>query len=398
MGNGSQNNKESQLKKLIDRITPYWGKKSYAEIAEMVGSTVEAVRKTGRRNGLAPYKVNVQNISLTPEQQIAKDVKVESITRKEKMTDSKYKIVRDENETLKAMLEAGRVIADANTYVIKSKPSGVSLGATAVAVLSDVHFEETVHSQNVNGLNEYNPEIAKQRLEKFFINVVRLIHITGKDSKIETLVLALLGDLINGQLREEAMENNSMRPMDALLEVWKVIAGGINYLLDNTSVDLVIPCHSGNHARTTKKLHISTESGNSLEYVLYNGLASEFKNNKRVKFIIPSSYHSYLDINGYVTRFHHGHAQKYNGGVGGIYIGVNKAIAQWNKSKHADLDVFGHFHQMRDGGNFVCNGSLIGYNEFANFIKADFEKPKQVFFLVDHKRKEKTVTAPVFLD
>lgn len=394
----SKQRKEGDMKKLIDRITPYWGKKSYVEIADIVGSTAESVRKCGSRNKLKPYRVTSQNQTLTPEQQITKDVKVDSLTKREKMTDSKYKLVREENETLKAMLEASRVISGANAFTIKTVKSGAGSSATAVAIASDWHWEETVHPDNVNGLNEFNTSIARQRAEKFFINSARLVNINSKESKIETLVLALLGDLINGQLREEAMENNSMRPMDALLEVWKVLAGGINYLLENTDVNLVIPCHSGNHARTTKKLHISTESGNSLEYVLYNGLASEFKDNKRVKFIIPSSYHSYLDINGFVVRFHHGHAQKYNGGVGGIYISVNKAIAQWNKSKHADLDVFGHFHQMRDGGNFVCNGSLIGYNEFANFIKADFEKPKQVFFLVDHKRKEKTTTCPIFLD
>jgi hypothetical protein len=126
-------------------------------------------------------------------------------------------------------------------------------------------------------------------------------------------------------------------------------------------------------------------------------LARHFVSEKRVKFIIPTSYHSFLDINGFVIRFSHGHAINYKGGVGGIYISVNKAIAQWNKVEHADLDVFAHFHQMRDGGNFICNGSLIGWNEFANFIKADFEKPRQAFFLVDHKRKEKTVVCPVFL-
>jgi hypothetical protein len=394
-----QSKKEDKMKeKLVDRIAPYWGKMSYAEIANIVGSTAEAVRKTGSKAKFKPYRVNSQNQTLTPEQQIAKDVKVESLSRKEQMTNSKYKLVREDNETLKAMLEAARVIEDANVYTLKSKPSMGGQGATAVAVLSDVHFEETVHSQNVNGLNEYNPEIAKQRLEKFFINVVRLIHITGKDSKIESLVLALLGDLINGQLREEAMENNSMRPMDALLQVWRIIASGINYVLDNTSVNLIIPCHSGNHARTTKKIHISTEAGNSLEYVLYNGLASEFKDNKRVKFMIPTSYHSYLDVHGFIIRFSHGHSIRYAGGVGGIFIPVKKALAQFNKARHADLDVIAHFHQMRDGGDFICNGSLIGWNEFAGFIKADFERPKQVFFLIDHKRKEKTVTCPIFVD
>jgi hypothetical protein len=175
------------------------------------------------------------------------------------------------------------------------------------------------------------------------------------------------------------------------------LSAGIRYLLDNTSLNITIPCHSGNHARTTKKIHVSTEAGNSLEYVLYHNLAYEFKDNKRIKFIIPTSYHSFVEVGGLTIRFHHGHAMKYLGGIGGIYISVNKAIAQWNKVQRADLDVFGHFHQFRIGGNFVCNGSVIGWNEFANFIKADFEKPKQAFFLIDHKRKEMTVTAPIFL-
>jgi hypothetical protein len=69
-----------------------------------------------------------------------------------------------------------------------------------------------------------------------------------------------------------------------------------------------------------------------------------------------------LQIYDVTVRFHHGHSIRYAGGVGGIYIPTNKAIAQWNKGRHADLDVFGHFHQLRDGGNFICNGSLIGYN------------------------------------
>ena len=51
-----------------------------------------------------------------------------------------------------------------------------------------------------------------------------------------------------------------------------------------------------------------------------------------------------------------------------------------------------------DGGNFICNGSLVGYSPFATTIGVNFEKPKQAFFLVDHKRKEKTITCPIWVD
>ena len=89
---------------------------------------------------------------------------------------------------------------------------------------------------------------------------------------------------------------------------------------------------------------------------------------------------------------------KYGGGVGGIYIPVNKAINDWNKTvRDVDLDVFGHFHQYIDAGNFVCNGSLIGYNAYAVAIKASFEPPQQAFFLVNRKYRSKTMATPIFV-
>lgn len=382
--------------KKLETVTKWWGKKSYQEIGEMVGLSADSVRKYGRRNGLPPIKINSQNRSLTTEQEIERDVKVGSLDKRLKNTDTKYREVLKLNQALQTQIDAIKVVGDANSYDIKTKCGG-TLEATAVLVASDWHWAETVNPDNVNGLNEFDTKTAKARAEKFFANAVKLLDIFSVHSQIETLVLALLGDFINGELREEAMQNNGELTMDELLSVQEVLLSGIKYLLENTKVNLVIPCHSGNHGRITKKIHVSTEAGNSLEYVMYHMLARAFKDETRVKFIIPTSYHSYVDVNGFTIRFSHGHAIRYAGGVGGIFIPVKKAVGQWNKARHADLDVIGHFHQMRDGGDFICNGSLIGWNEFANFIKADFEKPKQAFFLVDHKRKEKTVVTPVFL-
>ena len=387
--------KEGHMKK-IETIRKHWGKLPYAEIGKLTGQTADAVRKMGRADGLEPVKVNVQNRTLTPEQEIERDVKVGSLSKRLKGTDSKYQLMLEKNEELQSLVDAIKVVGDANSFTISPRKSESS-EVTAVAVLSDWHFAETVHANNVNGLNEFNPDVARRRAEICFANIVRLTEIFGKDSKLDTLVLALLGDFINGELREEAMQNNAELTMDELLQVYEVLLSGIQHILKNTNLKLVIPCHSGNHGRITHKVHIATEAGNSLEYVMYHMLARQFVGNKRVQFIIPTSYHSFLDIAGYTIRFHHGHALKYGGGIGGIFIPAFKAISQWDKARQANLDVFGHFHQSKDGGKFVCNGSLIGWNEYANFIKADFERPKQTFFLVDHKRKEKTVTTPIFL-
>jgi hypothetical protein len=283
------------------------------------------------------------------------------------------------------------------TYKISPKLPSHSSEATAVLVASDWHVEEKVDSRAVNGVNEYNVDIAKQRGELFFKNGLRLVEIMSKDVTINTIILALLGDFITNDIHEESMETNILPPNEAIILAKKIIASGIDFLLKNSKCELVMVCHSGNHGRTTKKIHVSNEHAHSLEFLMYHALQDRYLNEPRVKFIIPESYHSYIPVYSYVIRFHHGHEVKYGGGVGGIYIPVNKAIAQWNKIRLAHLDVFGHFHQFRDGSSFVSNGSMIGYNAYALSIKADFEKPRQALFLIDKKRG-KTLTAPILFE
>lgn len=151
------------------------------------------------------------------------------------------------------------------------------------------------------------------------------------------------------------------------------------------------------NSRITQKIHNATEVGNSLEGLMYHNMAMCFENEPRVQFVIGEGYHTYLTIYDKLVRFHHGHAIKYKGGVGGVYIPLNSAITQWNKAKFAYLDVLGHWHQQRDGGNFMINGSIIGYSAYSLFIKAEYEEPKQLFFLIDRDRG-KTIVAPILVN
>ncbi len=156
-----------------------------------------------------------------------------------------------------------------------------------------------------------------------------------------------------------------------------------------------VPLISGN---TTEKRRIQSYAENSFEYLLYRTLEAHYASNKRVTFRITEAYHNYLDVYGYVVRFHHGDFMQYGGGVGGITIPVNKAIAQWNQAVRADLDVFGHWHQLSFAKNFISNGSTIGHNQYGVSIKAGFEPPQQAFFLIDKKRKRYTLSCPLFTE
>ncbi len=378
-------------------IRDNYEKMTDTQIANELGVTVNSIRGQRRMMGLIKGQGKQIEI-LKPEESVAQDKVVTRLSNKTKDTDKKYRILLKENERYEK--EMGALLAvheNFDTFKIKATKS-VESEATAFLVASDWHIEEKVDKKTISGLNHYNLEIAKERSGAFFKNGLKLIKIFQKDIHIDTLVLPLLGDFISNHLHDELIEENLLLPTDATIYAQNLLASGIEYLLKDKSIKKIkVPCHSGNHGRTTKDRRNATENGHSLEYMMYCQLANHFRNEPRVEFLIAEGYHSYIDVYGYTVRFHHGHNMRYGGGIGGITIPVNKAIAQWDKLKQADLDVFGHFHQFMDGGKFISNGSMIGYNAFALSIKASYEPPKQAFFLVD-KMHGKSIVTSVFFD
>lgn len=272
--------------------------------------------------------------------------------------------------------------------------------SVAIAVASDWHVEETVNSKTINGLNEFNLKIADERINSFFSNTLKLVQIQKNGTDIDTLVLALIGDFITGYIHEELLESNSLSPTEAVGWAMERLIGGINFLLASGEFkEIIIPTCYGNHSRTTVKRRVSTGYKNSFEWLMYQVMKKIFdaSGEKRVKFQISDSSHNWLTIyEKFPIRFHHGDDIKYQGGVGGITIPVNKAINEWNKSQKAYLDVFGHWHQYFSGSNFVANGSLVGYSAYALSIKAGYEPPQQAFFLIE-KNRGKTINCPIWL-
>lgn len=356
-----------------------------SEIADKFGTHYDTVRKRLKKLSLTP-KESVKPIVITPES-VREDVNRLVKKEEENNNAKRLKILAQELLKVEKERDALLSIGGVETYTIKStgKESEKS-AATAIILASDWHYEENVKSSQVNGLNKYDTVIAKERAEKLFRVTAQLIKVHQKEYDIDNLILALLGDFISGSIHDDLKEGNNIQPTEAIYEVQCLIASGIKYLLKETDVSLIIPCSSGNHGRITDKIRVSTAYGNSLEFLMYRQMRDYFENEPRVKFIINDSYLTYMNIYGYTARFSHGDSIKYGGGVGGIFIPAFKAISQWNKSKHADWDFFGHFHQLKDGGNFVTNGSLIGFNSYAIRIKADYEKPKQAFMIIDEER------------
>jgi len=270
----------------------------------------------------------------------------------------------------------------------------------AAALASDWHVDELVSSGSTLGLNEYSPEIAKQRSQYFFQHFLRLSDIMARDCEIRTLWIGILGDLFSGWIHEELLAGTAMAPGKAAHYAQTLLYSGIRFLLENSDYNIVIDALPGNHGRMTKKMHFNDPTGTSLETMAYHMLAARFAEEPRVT--IKVAEHAQVIrpfFDKFKMRLIHGYEIKFAGGIGGPTIPINKRLAQWNSSSPCQLTCMGHFHHYMDGGNFMMNGSLIGYNAYAQTNGFAYEEPQQSFFLIHNRHGgQKSVTAPIWLD
>jgi len=310
----------------------------------------------------------------------------------------KHKLVVQNALELEKQVEAfsciqGQPVIHKLKRVTKSKAEGAAI----IVPATDWHVEEEVDSKTINGRNSYNLKEAEKRIKTYYSKIPELLDWYQHLAPVAELWHPLLGDLLTGYIHEELMETNALSPTETCVFLQEMICSGLDLLLRETKLPIYVPCCVGNHGRTTAKRRIKTRVSNSYEWLLYKTLQKLYEGNKRVQWQIADGYHNIQTVVGRKVRFHHGDALRYGGGVGGITIPVNKAVAQWDKIEAVDLDVFGHWHQfLSHYPKWVCCGSLMGYNDFALEIKAEYQAPTQAFIAMD-RRYGMTVSLPIFV-
>lgn len=385
------------MKKLTNVEINAYIKANYAKIdnrdlSKILGIKVDAIRKRAERLGVKKEKPEE-----IPDEKLAEyEIKQAKSKLEKKDISKKYQVLlKDLDEAMKMIkvLEAPRQYSQGK---IVSVNSGEQTEATAVVLLSDWHVEEKVKSSSILYNNNYNLEIAKQRAEECFVGIVKLLKKEQSHQKIDTLVLGLLGDFITGNIHQEEAPNLELGVAQAVCFAEELLIKGIQYILDNTNVKIICPSVVGNHSRITQKIYISTEKDNSVETIIYYHIKKYFEKEKRFELIMPDGPERLVEIYGLNFLFAHGHAGfKYSGGVGGLYVPLRRSIMTRYNKQQIDTVCLGHFHTYIQDTLFLVNGSMIGFGNFANYIKVAPEPPTQTFFLVDKKFKRRTVTVPI---
>ena len=384
---------EMSIQKLVKNWNKYQHFTNY-DLADEFGVTEATIRRWVKKENL------VRNAD--PSKELRHELHTTSLKSKNLAT---KKQLREAVKQIQELEEEMGTILSIKDHGIKTHKivgtNGKKAQSVAFLVVSDCHLEERVLSDEVNGLNEYNLQIAEKRMSNLFVNGHKLIKMAQSGSKLDTVVIPILGDVITNNIHEELAENNLLGPADAVIFASKLLINGIQHIANDRSIKkIIVRCHTGNHGRMTKeRRNGKNENGMSLETILYHWIADHFKDNKKIVVEVPDSAISYLEVLGTRIRMMHGHAIRYSGGVGGPTIPVNKAIARYDTARQADLTLLGHFHQFFDGGRFLINGSVIGTTAFS--LSFGHEEPKQAFFLITKDgdtNRGKSIVAPIWLD
>lgn len=327
--------------------------------------------------------LDANDLKLTPdlEKTVEEDLDKYRVKHSDSTLGRQYKVLQERYIAVKDQLDEMLSLDEINIAALEVPLTQEALEGQGVPIIqwSDWHVGKTVEASIVNGLNEYNPDIAKARALKLFENTAKMLELHSKHVTMTTGVLHLGGDAIEGYLREHNLRENSMSPIEEVIFASELEITGIEYLLSTGFLtNLVVLMNRGNHPRLTKKMD-SDDYRVNLETLLHYNVTKHFRDDKRVHFHAPKGEIGYVEVMDKTIRFFHGHQVKYNGGIGGLTIPLRKAIMGWDETQKADYNLMGHFHQSyKPLSNVMMNGSLCGYDPFAmNVVKAPFQHPLQ---------------------
>jgi transposase-like protein len=271
---------------------------------------------------------------------------------------------------------------------------------------SDWHYGEVVRKNQVGGVNEFNAEIAKKRIERLGTRTVDLCfnHMGKAATVYPGIVLALGGDMISGDIHEELMATNDRTPVQCVNEVTDQIAALIE-LFATKFGRVFVPAVPGNHGRTTRKPRLKGRAFTSYEWNIYCNLEREFKRSKNISFLIPEGADARYSVYGHRYLLTHGDNLGVKGGdgiigaLGPIRRGeIKMRNAESQIGRDFDTMVIGHWHQYLPLPGLIVNNCLKGFDEYAHLVlRAPPSRPSQALWFT-HPEHGITAHWQVYVD
>lgn len=264
---------------------------------------------------------------------------------------------------------------------------------TVILVLSDLQWGEKISLASMDGLNSYDHEIARKRLERIFNTFVELLTTHWAGEPPERIIIVFGGDMISGEIHQELAKSNTLLSIPALKDCASSLIAGIEYVheqLAGVPIDIIsVP---GNHGRNTLKPESKLYAEHSYDTLTADLVEMHFRGSDWLRMWKPVSGDALIWIYGYRFLITHGDRIGSRGGHG--FVGTAATVARGFKKLVMDyagrgivLDfiICGHFHTALELEEGICNGSLPGPSEYSRDGRYRPKPCSQTFLAVHPK-------------
>lgn len=261
--------------------------------------------------------------------------------------------------------------------------------SVVTSMLSDLHFDEVVAVDELNGVNAYDRRIALKRLQRYTEKACSLPRDLMQGYDYDGFHLMLNGDVLSGDIHAELRRTNA-----------GTISEGIAFWIDPLNATIrklaeaygrvTVDVTAGNHGRNPleKRSPAKQRAADNFDTLIGWLLERDFRDHPNVEVRVARG--TDLRRTVYSTTFlqTHGDQAKGGSGISGalaplMLFAHRKAKRQSAVDQPYDIMVIGHWHQYMalPGQGLIVNGSLKGYDEYAFVSNFPFEEPQQALWL-----------------
>lgn len=255
-----------------------------------------------------------------------------------------------------------------------------------VLLWSDMHTD-MINSSPLTGTVTYNPDIQKQELRSFQRGFFRFVELYKPSYKIETLYIFSLGDMVtNDRIYEGQLYNIVSGIGEQIIKATNYICDFIRWSL-HYFPRIVIVFVYGNHGRTYSE-KVDEPATNNFEYLLANMVCDRFRDNQRVRVIIPNDYVHSIEIRNHKYLLTHGDSIR-GSTLNSIERAAKEISLLLGKNFH-EVIAIGHFHsiqkmQITPDSTLLVNGCFVHHDRYAYLRLRKHSTAKQLLFSVSKK-------------
>ena len=265
--------------------------------------------------------------------------------------------------------------------------------------ITDTHKGGKQDANEIEGFNEFNPEIATARSIRAAEETVKWANYQKLAYHIENITLIFTGDLMSGDIHDELRITNAYPTPVQVVESTLDIVSQVQIIAPHFKQVTLEFISEDNHARLTKKPQAKEAGLNSMNYLIGKMVEAYVRDISNVKMNIYPMLEKVIHVNERQYLITHGHTIR--GWMGVPWYGVERRVSKEAQSRlqlmMEDLTrakeigfhkfVFGHWHTPIDTPLYSCGASLQGTDAY-DHQDGRYAGPGQSAWLVHPKHGE----------